>query len=607
MPAANIDQKTNTMAVITHRRSAPPREPFFRPFTFFSPAAAIVRRDIGRMLEERVFRVLVIGMSLANVLIVYSQYTGPDESTRITKLVVTVLMLQGMSLYAVGFVFTAARAGTCIGTERARDTWTMLWLAPAHPVSIALGNIISALAPGTLLTLSQLPIFAPLLYIAGAELWPKIATLLLIAFTSWIACAAWAFWASAQFRRLGPAIAGAFLAAVWASGVASVMLAGVFVLFSSWASPTGNPSFLSADILRISSPIMQLYYVILGGIWTTPVLTHIAFMLATALIPLGMGARAIRRETEAQSHPLRKRLLDRLKGQAATPQPFRPIPDWKNPIYAIERKIAVAARVRMGRALILAFCLYAAYVSYDALENGLNYGIANGIVVLFVAGLAMAAWSTASGTAASREQQTFDMVAMTGMRARTVQRGKILSALSSVTPLTLLFVMMAGAAALVLDEVEIAFALIITYAICIATLLSSGLFASVVARGIREAIASNVLIGLIMHFGVPIACLGAFLGFQQAVNKNWLGLQRWFSFADPNGRIYDLIAGGTSPITGLMQLTGNTADSQRWLIWASGIALALAWVFLWYTLAGWLLQRALEGRPIGAKGAHTPE
>jgi hypothetical protein len=598
------------MTVITHRRSAPPREAFASPFAFFTPTMAIIRREVGRMLGERAFRILVIGMSLANVLIAYSQYTGPDSTNEITKLILVILMLQGSLLYAVGFVFTAARAGTCIGTERARDTWTMMWLTPAHPMSIALGHIAAALAPGTFLTLSQLPLLAPLLYVAGTELWPRIATATLIAYTSWVACAAWAFWASAQFRQFGPAIAGAFIAAIWASGIASFMLTGMFILFSSWNSPTGNPSFLAANILKISSPIMQLYYVVYRGFLGTPVLTHIVFMLTTALIPFGMGARAVRHEKEAQLRLPRKRLLDRLRGHGTSQhsvQPYHPIANWKNPIYAIERKIAIAARARLGRVLFFSFMLYAAYVSYVTLHFDLVEGISIGIAILFIVGLAMAAWSTASGSAASREHQTFDMVSMTGMRASVIQRGKILSALSSVTPVTLLIAVSMAAGALIIDEVQVASVVFVTYLICIATLLSSGLFASVVTRGTREAIATNVLIGLIMHFGMPILSLSAYAGFQRALAKNWLGLQRWFGPPEYDNDAYNFVAGCSSPITGLMQLTDNPGEPQRWIIWASGMSVALAWVFLWYTIAGWLLQRALEGRPVQAKGAHSTE
>jgi len=587
------------MTVITQNKSEQQLMALPRPMAFFRPAAAIIRREVGRMLQERAFRILVVGLTAVNVLVAYWVYVERVSSPNIARVAQDSFLIQVALLYVIGIVFTAARAGTCIGTERTRDTWTMMWMTPAHPLSIAIGHILAALAPATLMTLSQLPVFAPTVYALGNDQWPTIIAATAVGYTSWIACAAWAFWSSAQFQRFERALAGTFLAALWSAGILTAMLVGLLVLISSRNSPNGIPSFYSAYLLMPFSPVMQIYQVVFNGRTGSPVAIHITIMLACAWMPLLMGARAIRHEREIESPMPPKRLSGKLSvvNLRLSTTGYLQIPDWKNPIFAAEQFLTKAGKSRTGGVLFLLFSCFAMYMSYGSFGSGSMDEASAGVAIVFLLALGMAAWSTASGVAASQEHQTFDMVAMTGLRARDIQRGRVLSALSSVMPLVLLLATCMIIAGLVSDKILLAFVSFITFLLCIAMLLSSGLFVSVVTRGSREAIASNVLIGLIMYFGVPLICVTAYLGFHEAVVRDWLGLQRWFQPAYNNSRLYDVLAGSTSPITGLLQLLRFPDRWQAWQAWSISGLMALAWTILWYNVAGWTLRCKLEGRP----------
>jgi hypothetical protein len=132
---------------------------------------------------------------------------------------------------------------------------------------------------------------------------------------------------------------------------------------------------------------------------------------------------------------------------------------------------------------------------------------------------------------------------------------------------------------------------------CMAVLITSGLFACTVARGAREAFVSNILIGLVVFFGVPILCVSLYVGFQTALMNNLWGLQRWFSPDGGDSPYYDLLAGSTSPLFGIMELIGNPGRPGAWTIWAVSLLAGAAWILLWYTITRRVLNRGLCGAP----------
>lgn len=609
MPTAARRKPTDAVAVLT--TTHPPRRlaRMGQAFTFDGPAAAIVRRDVGRMVQSRMFRILVIGLSGANLMIAYAMLQGPLHADEMEYTVRTIVFTQGMFLYATGFAFTAARAGTCIGTERARGTWEMMWLTPASPSAIVFGHLASSLAPAMLLTVSQFPILAPLVYACGPTIWPSLAAATAIGVTSWVACALWAFWASAQFNDFGRALAGAFLAAVWASGIATFMVVGALVLFSSWNSPNWNPSFISAELLRIASPIMELYYLITYGVRRVSLAPHLAFMLATAFIPLYFGTRAIRREQNTSSQPVDNRPRTWRGGASNAPAIIKSlaIPDWMNPVFAIEHHAAIAARTRLGMWLFVMVSAFAVYLNYRTLEYPLVVESAGGIALLLVVALGRTAWASASGSVISDERETFDMVAMTKLRARDIQRGKVLAALASVVPVVILLAVCMTVAAIVGSAWTLGLFCFLTFLLCIAMLVSSGLFASVLARGTRESVITNFLIGVCTFFGVPILCRTIIGLLQDAVILNWFGIRRWFDPAIAAAENSAALVDATSPISGLIHLLRNPERSEAWFIWGIGAAMAVCWSVLWYNTAGWILRRKLEGKPVWSLEMHPKE
>ncbi len=580
-------------------------------FAFDGPASAIVLREVGRFVQERIFRLFVIGLTATNVAIAFSLNLGPSGSgtSNIESFVRESILYQGLMLCAIGFIFTAARAGMCIGTERARDTWEMMWMTPAQPMAIAIGHIVAAMAPATLLTLSQLPVLAPFVYALGADEWPRLAAATAVGLTSWVACAAWAFWASAQFRNFGQALAGAFVAAFWASGLATAMLVGTIILFSSWASPTGNPSFYAADALKISSPAMQLYYIVFTGRLMSPVASHIVFMLLSSLIPLVMGARAIRREREVVLGGTRATLRQMFASTSPSNRSIEQfeIPDGKNPIYAIERHIAAVGRRRAGIILFLLFSCFALLASFEASPESSRDEAKGGIAALFFIALGVAAYATASGTVDSEEHQTFEMVAMTGLHAREIQLGKIQSGLSRMLPIVALLFTCTVIVISIIGELLLGFACLLTFILSVASLLSSGLFTSAASRGNREAIGANMVLGIAMFFGVPILSVSLYVGIVEAASQNVFGIHRWFAQSVISQDTYDFLASGSSPITGLLQLLDNPESRRAWLSWGLGCAVCVAWTVLWYNVAGRLLQRRLEGRLGWVLGTHAKE
>ncbi len=564
------------------------------------PSAAIVIRDVSRMLNERGLRFLVPIMLGVNALIAYALLSIPTTGMDRNEHMPTVVASQWMAVYAIGLVLVAARSGTSIGTERSRDTWTLLRVSPARAVELVFGYIASGLSAALIFTFSQMPLLLIFVYCAPAMTVKRLGVACIIGVCSWIACAAWCVWMTAAIRRTVVAVGATVAAAFWSVGYIPLVIAALIRDTSTYTGMSTSISGPITDFFYALSPIQQLIGLITGA----PNISSqfVIAMIANTLIPFYFAVRAVRREFDPSLATSDTPSKQRWFGFRARTRDRSPI-DEAHPIYALERRSTKAAKGILTR---LALILIGGY----AILMGITAGSSETrdpelFFVVYFAFMGMAIWRSAISVSVNREQETFDMLAMTGLRAHEIVRDLAYAGALAVRPLGVLLLLMAGSATwgayyfgngLNPREVLFVFAFLFTLALCVVTQLSCGLFSSIAAKGARESVILSVVLSFLMYIGIPLLIVSILWGIDQFVTLDPAGIATTlgitFSMEYLN---MELIAGCSTPYFGLLALLDNGNEIPPWS-WFVAMGVSLCWTGLWYAASLFLMRRRLAAQ-----------
>lgn len=563
------------------------------------PSAAIVIRDVSRLLNERGLRLLVPLMLGVNALIAYAVLTIPTVGMDENEYMPMVVAAQWMALYGIGIVLIAARAGTSIGTERSRDTWTLLRVSPARAVELVIGYMASGISAAMVLAISQMPLLLIFVYCAPDTTIEKLGVGCVIGGLSWMACAAWSVWMASAFRRMGVAIGATVAAAMWTTGYISLIIAALIRDTAYYTRISSSILGPIADVFLALSPAHQWMGLAMTAGMPTVLGTHIIAMVVNTLVPFYFAVRAVRRESDpslATSDPPPKRRWFGFRARARE----RPPIDEAHPIYELERRSTHAAKGILAR---MALILIGGY----AILAGLSVGSGptrdpEVCFVIFFVFLGMAIWRSATSVSVNRDQDTFDMIAMTGLRANEIVRDLAYAGGVALRPLGVLLILVAASATLGayvfgygLDSKNAWFlvAFLTTLALCIVAQLSCGIFSSVAAKGMREAVVLSTVLSFLMYFGIPLILVSGIWAFGQLVELDPAGISTSLGITSPMENLnIELIAGCSTPYFGLLAILDNGNEIPPWS-WFVSMGVGLCWTGLWYGASLFLMGRRL--------------
>jgi ABC-type transport system involved in multi-copper enzyme maturation permease subunit len=571
---------------------------------FDGPSVAIIRREVERLMQERGIRVLIPIMLGVNALIAYSLLSIPEGFANLSQSINFVVSAQWMSVYAIGLVLIAGRAGTSITTERSRDTWTLLRTTPAGPVELVLGHMGAALASAAILAISQLPILVIMTLCAEDATQQLLVFGFAVGLSSWVTCAAWSVWMSARFRHTTVALGTTVAAAIWAIGYLPVVIAQLVIDIVRETGVSWMVLGHIVDMFQLLSPVHQISSMIsTGGNWSS-VGTHLAVMLANAIIPIYMAARDIRRESDptlpVSSKPEKKRRFTR----SAKPTKAFEF-DEAHSIYGLERLATKNDGGVLGRlafALIALYFLAGAFFAGSSVRNDPEI-----LIAMYFVFMSLTIWRSAIMVATNRELEAFNMIAMTGLRSHEIVRDLARACAASLAPIfvLLMYTVIAGLCGIYFFETPFdssalfyVGAFCTTLMLCMAMQLTCGLFSSIVGKGTREAVVLSVLLAFIVNFGVPLLWGSALWSVQETLRNNLFGIPEMLGMASPSLQFnIELTVGCTTPFFGLLAILDDGTEIPPYA-WFVSMGVGLTWACVWYASSVWLMRRRLLAQKV---------
>jgi ABC-type transport system involved in multi-copper enzyme maturation permease subunit len=371
----------------------------------FLPIIALLRREQLTMLRDRRSYVMM-GLFICALASLVSVYViaAPDEEFAIDRIGVASRMLFytcSIALFIAAALLVPSSAASTVISEIQQETFEMLTLTHVRPLQFVLAKFIGSSMYALLLVAAIAPIVALTFFGVGIDVELLLLTLFAVTAMTLQGASAGVL-AGCLFRKTAPAVITAYFVGFVVSGAGAIALV-IFLGISGIVWPNG-----AAHILMGACPAA---HVVMRWVGVLPFAddTHLAvcglvvifqtlFLLAFAYLRLRVCWNAIEKWDKRSVFTRRLRLRSQ---QRLSKRPFRPIPDWVNPVFVAEARfgtgllglsgmrLAVWCMFFMGGSLLLLmFQLYsgrrAFFPSQDVLVTA--------VFPLFVAPLIMPAY-----------------------------------------------------------------------------------------------------------------------------------------------------------------------------------------------------------------------
>ncbi len=563
----------------------------------WSAVIAIVRHDamnaksIRRIRFLFVFAVLLVtGPALvrayaAGTRISFTQTITPELSARfigdILRFIIVLLGLYGVT--TVGNATTQR-----IALERRRNTWTLFRLAPVGNLELSVAQLTASLAPFVFVGALFIPIVTfGIQFMPHAEAMSILWTLLLVVMCCMAVGAVNGLAASIfDGQQMSRFFTGIVLA-MWGFGIYSF---GNAVLESAGWLAESHPHFALATwvdtfLYRIS-PGQQVLAAWRGKYDSTSL-----FFAGAGLIALSIGSTLLaawffgREKTEEvkarEARPVSARVSERTHLNSTVPR--KPIRDGRNPFFVLEMRRSYLrhpfiAMIYCGAPLVTYLWISYTFAKHVGPESGVVIGCL--ILVYSVPALVGASFA-APIIARERDENTFDLVALTPNTPREILSGKVRASLLMGAPFPLIALLSYAPFWFVGGRhYEILGAFFVTSMVCLLVQQSAGVLASIVSRNAGNAASNSGSFSFFLLVGFSIVVVfvrGIVLDFGTNVNTEY----RFLSFTSPLFALGYFLTVSEDPL--------RTKALSATLTWFAGIAL-----LIFYGATG-LLSRQMAG------------
>lgn len=327
-----------------------------------TPLLAIIWRELLTTLRRRRYGLLLLIAALVQLLSAWVTFIVMVEYTlNVSRAVSEVLTVQCATLLLILFLVVPALAAVTLAAERRQETDDLLRTALFHPATVVGGKLLAVLATFMLFHIALLPFGAFIYFFAGIELRSLFQSSFLL-YTTALAHAAVGMLLSQVLSSPSRAVFAAFVSVALLYGVPSGFHEWELSQGASGALPPPNPVSLLARITAGEadwSTCGQLAFQQGLGVVALAALSFACASLAR--VPHALGFRRRAKYAEVR----------RTRG---------PIPDWGNPVFHREYRLALLSRPAwaisafllsiVGAAILTPWSASALNGDWDALDAG---------------------------------------------------------------------------------------------------------------------------------------------------------------------------------------------------------------------------------------------